>query len=53
MFKLTIGIEKSTDLKDFTLSPFTAPPTVNGQGKLEYLFAPSDNAAFFRLNANC
>ncbi len=51
-FKLTLGLEKSTNLSSFTPFPFTAPQTtVNGQGKIEFLFTSPDNAAFFRLRA--
>ena len=49
-FKLTIGVEKSTDLTIFSPFPMTVPQTtINGQGELEFLFTPTDNAAFFRL----
>lgn len=51
-FKLTISLEKSTDLSSFSLYPFTAPQTtVNDQGKIEFLFTSPDDAAFFRLGA--
>lgn len=51
-FKLTIGLEKSTDLSNFSLYPFTAPQTtVNGEGKIEFLFNSPDDAAFFRLES--
>ena len=51
-FKLTIGIEKSADLGNFTPFPFVAPQTsVNSEGRLEFLFTSPDNAAFFRLQA--
>jgi hypothetical protein len=51
-FKLTLDLEKSTNLSTFTPFPFTAPQTtVNGQGKIEFLFTSPDNAAFFRLRA--
>jgi len=49
-FKLEISMEKSADLTTFTPFPFLAPQTtVNGQGKIEFLFTVPDNAAFFRL----
>lgn len=49
-FKLTIGVEKSTNLSTFSPFPMTAPQTViNGLGKLEFQFTVPDNAAFFRL----
>ncbi len=51
-FKLTIGVEKSTDLSIFSPFPMTVPQTtINGQGKLEFRFTVPDNAAFFRLQA--
>ena len=51
-FTLTLGIEKSTNLTNFTPLPFVAPQmTVNGQGKLEFQFTVPDNAAFFRVQA--
>ncbi len=51
-FKLTLGLKKSTDLSNFSPYPFTAPQTtVNGQGKIEFLFSSPDDAAFFRLGA--
>ena len=49
-FKLTIGVEKSTDLTIFSPFPMTVPQTtINGQGELEFSFTPTDNTAFFRL----
>ncbi len=51
-FKLTIGVHKSTNLKDFVPFPMTAPQTIiNAEGKLEFLFAVPESAAFFRLQA--
>jgi hypothetical protein len=51
-FKLTIGVEKATQLTNFFPFPMTAPQTtINGDGKLEFLFTSPDNAAFFRLQA--
>lgn len=51
-FTLTLGIEKSTNLSTFTPFPMTAPQsTINGQGKLEFQFTASDNAAFYRVQA--
>ncbi|MFK7911555.1 MAG: choice-of-anchor D domain-containing protein [Akkermansiaceae bacterium] len=53
-FKLTIGVKKSTTLLPGSFLPFamTAPQTsINGDGKLEFIFTPADNAAFFRLEA--
>ena len=49
-FKLEIGMEKSTNLTNFLPFPFVATQTtVNGQGKIEFLFTVPDKAAFFRL----
>lgn len=48
--QFTLGLEKATNLVDFTPIPFLAPnTTVNGDGKIEFLFTPSDDAAFYRL----
>ena len=49
--KLTIGVQKSTDLSTFSPFPMTAPQTTINAGKLEFLFTVPDNAAFFRLQA--
>jgi len=52
LFKLTIGVQKSTDLIQFNPFPMTSSQTtINGQGKLEFQFSAPDNAAFFRLEA--
>jgi alpha-tubulin suppressor-like RCC1 family protein len=52
LFKLQIGIQKSTDLLHFTPFPMTTPQTtISGDGKLEFEFASPDNAAFYRLLA--
>jgi hypothetical protein len=52
LFKLTIGIDKSSDLLDFQPFPMTAPQTlINAEGKLEFTFSSSDNAAFYRLES--
>jgi hypothetical protein len=52
LFKLRIGIQKSTNLLNFTPFPMTAPQTtISGDGKLEFEFASPDNAAFYRLLA--
>lgn len=51
-FKLTIGVEKSTNLVDF--SPMAIPlgaATINPQGKMEFEFTAPDNAAFYRLES--
>jgi hypothetical protein len=55
-FKLTIEVTKSTNLATV---PFTAFPmngagmttTINAQGKLEFVFPVTDNAAFFRVQS--
>lgn len=52
LFKLTIGVEKSTNLQTFTPFPMTAPQTsINGAGELEFYFTVPDNAAFFQIRA--
>jgi hypothetical protein len=51
-FKLTVGVEKSTNLVDF--SPMAIPvgaATINPQGKMEFEFTAPDNAAFFRVES--
>ena len=51
-FKLTIGVEKATDLIHSNPFPMTAPQTtINAQGKLEFQFSVLDDAAFFRVQA--
>ena len=51
-FKLTVAVQKATNLTNFTAFPMTAPQTtINGQGALEFQFTPADNAAFFRLQS--
>jgi hypothetical protein len=52
-FKLTIGLQKSADLKTFTPFPFTSPnTTINPQGQIEFVFSVPDSAAFFRLQTH-
>ncbi len=52
-FKLTLGLQKSSNLQTFTPFPMTAPQTlINGDGKLEFYFTLPDTAAFFRVQAN-
>jgi hypothetical protein len=52
LFTLTIGVQKSTNLVDFSPFPMTAPQTmINGLGELEFQFSAPDNAAFFRLES--
>ena len=51
-FKLTVGVEKSTNLVNF--SPMAIPvgaATINPQGKMEFEFTAPDNAAFYRLES--
>jgi formylglycine-generating enzyme required for sulfatase activity len=49
-FTLTIGVNQSSDLKQWTPLPMTVPQTIiNSQGKVEFRFTAPDNAAFFRL----
>lgn len=51
-FKLTFGLEKSTNLTNFAPFPMSAPQsTINTQGKLEYLFTSPDSASFYRVQA--
>lgn len=50
LFKLTIGVEKSTDLLEFEPFPMSAGSTrINPAGKLEFEFPGPDPAAFFLL----
>jgi len=52
LFKLTIGIQKSTNLINFVPFPMTAPQTsINATGQVEFQFASSNGAAFYRLEA--
>jgi hypothetical protein len=52
LFKLTIGVEKATQLTNFFPFPMSAPQTtINPDGKLEFQFSSPDNAAFFRLES--
>jgi hypothetical protein len=49
-FTLTIGVDQSTNLTNWTPLPMTVPQTIiNSQGKLEFRFTTPNNAAFFRL----
>jgi hypothetical protein len=49
-FTLTIGLDQSTNLTNWTPLPMTVPQTIiNSQGKVEFRFTTPDNAAFFRL----
>ena len=50
MFKLTIGVEKCTDLMNFSPSPLMTPQTViKRAGELEIGFPSSDDLAFDEL----
>lgn len=52
-FKLTIGVNKSTDLTTFVAFPFTSgEATINTLGEMEFQFTSPDNAAFFRLESH-
>lgn len=51
-FSLTIGVEKSTDLVEFTPFPMTAPQIMlDDQGRLKFQFTVPENAAFIMLRA--
>ena len=51
-FKLTIGIAKSTDLVNFSPMPIdVGAATINSQGKMEFEFNATENAAFYRLES--
>jgi hypothetical protein len=52
-FKLTIGVEKSSNLSTFAPFPMTTPDTsINGAGELEFLFTSPDDTALFRLDSD-
>ena len=52
-FTITLGLERSTDLQNFTLFPMTTPQvTINAQGRMDFKFTVPDNTAFFRLERN-
>ena len=58
LFKLTLGVQKATslttNLTNFVAFPMNGPGSstaINGQGKLEFQFPGSNNAAFFRLQS--
>ena len=50
-FKLTVGVEKSTNLENFTPMPIPVSAVINSQGKIEFEFTSTDNAAFFRVGS--
>lgn len=50
--KLTIGLQKATQLTNFIALPLTAPQaTVNQAGQLELQILPENNVNFFRLES--
>ena len=52
MFKLTIGVKKSTNLVNFSPMPISAgAATINTQGEMEFEFASPDNSVFYRLES--
>lgn len=52
-FKLTIRLQKSTSLADFTPFPATIPQvSVNGQGEMEFTFPAPGNVSFFKIQQN-
>lgn len=52
VFKLTIGMQKSSDLLEWDAFPFTNPgTTINSDGKIEFNFTATDKAAFFRIES--
>ena len=53
-FKVTIDLQKATDLTGYTSFPLSSPSTatLNPSGAVEIEFATPDNTAFFRLNAH-
>ncbi len=51
-FTLTIGVDQSPNLTNWTPLPITAPQTIiNSLGKVEFRFTAPNNAAFFRLHS--
>ncbi len=52
-FKLTFGLQQSSNLTNFTPMPFTSgTTTINGRGQIEFEFAPSGTApSFYRVGA--
>ena len=51
-FTLTLGVQKSTNLINFSPFPMTAPQTlINGAGQLEFQFTVPGDTAFFRIQA--
>jgi hypothetical protein len=46
-------VSKSTDLSNYAPFPMAVPQTsINSAGKLEFEFTSSDDAAFFRVEAD-
>ncbi len=55
LFTLTIGVQMSADLTNFTAFPMNgvgASTLIDGLGNLEFSFPGSGNAAFFRLQSH-
>jgi hypothetical protein len=53
-FTLTIGVQTSTNLTSFTAFPLNsagASTVIDGSGKLQFTFPGSNNAAFYKLQA--
>ncbi|HRE84074.1 MAG TPA: hypothetical protein PLN52_23725 [Opitutaceae bacterium] len=51
-WKLTLGLQKSTDLTNYTAFPFVpSGTTINGSGEVEFLFTVPEDSAFFRVTA--
>ena len=52
-WKITLTLQKSTDLVNYTAFPFDpAGTSVNSSGEVEFLFTVPENDAFFRLSTN-
>ena len=50
-WKLTVGLQKSTDLTNYTAFPFiSSGTTVNSSGEVEFLFTVPEDSAFFRVS---
>ncbi|MDP0496545.1 MAG: hypothetical protein Q7Q73_10090 [Verrucomicrobiota bacterium JB024] len=53
LFTLTLTLQQSLDLADFTPLPFTASDvSVNESGEIEFQFSSSDSTVFFRIAAD-
>ncbi|MCX6953866.1 MAG: hypothetical protein NTV51_17085, partial [Verrucomicrobia bacterium] len=52
-WKLTIGLQKSTDLTNYSDFAFVSANTsVNSSGQIEFLFTVPETNAFFRVSSN-